>query len=249
MVLKCRYMENTYLTGLITPAIVISVIAYLSHFFGKIINDQSPFSDNESWAIELRGVLFTLDIALLGIWGVYLANLSSWGYPHWWIHIITLIVISMMAGALFLSNIYLAAKFFNADKNNIKLLEEKTQGFIEIFAMSDKYINSGIFSLILFYFGTLEYLSKNIYFIIFYFPIIFYVFILLAHNFSLKKSIKGKIVLVDIYFKDANKEMIKGAVILKYNEDNIRVRLEDKIIILNKNEVFKIEMVISQNRL
>jgi MFS family permease len=241
-------MENVNLMGLITPAIAISVIAFLSHFFGKVINDQAPFSDDDKWASEFRGVLFTLDISV-GILGTYLAVRYPWGIGHWWFYIIAIVFVSIIIVALQLNNTYLSSKFFNINKNKIKTVEKKTDGFITMFANISKYISVGFVSIILFYFGTLVYLSNNVYLIIFYFPILLFAFINLALNFSTKKSLKDKIVPVDIYFKDSNNETLKGIVIIKYNNDNIKVRLDNKIIIINKSEVLKIEMVIPEENL
>jgi hypothetical protein len=42
----------------IAPTILISVVAFLSRFFGKIIADQRPFSDDRVWDIELSGIFF-----------------------------------------------------------------------------------------------------------------------------------------------------------------------------------------------
>ncbi|MEA3449554.1 MAG: hypothetical protein U9Q85_01050 [Patescibacteria group bacterium] len=43
-----------YLPQLIQPAILIAVAAILIRFFGKIISDQKPFSDDRNWEIELN---------------------------------------------------------------------------------------------------------------------------------------------------------------------------------------------------
>lgn len=242
-------MDQINLSSLITPAIAISALAYLTRFFGKIIDDQSSFSDDKKWAIELRGVLFMLDAIPFGFLGIKLALYKPWGVNSWWMPLITFSAVGVITVVLLLSNKYLGSKFFNIWKQDIQKLEQKTSGFIKIFAKASKYISVGIVSLILFYFGTLEWFSKSTYLMALLYPATFFVFIVLAQNFSLKKSLQNKIVPVDIYFTDPNKEPLKKVVVLKYNPDNIRIRSENKVIILNRNEFSKIEMVIPKETL
>lgn len=54
---------------------------------------------------------------------------------------------------------------------------------------------------------------------------------------------------VDVYFLNGNTEPLQGVHVLKINDDNIRIRSEDKIIILNKDQVLKIEMKIPEKHL
>ena len=49
------------------------------------------------------------------------------------------------------------------------------------------------------------------------------------------------IVPVDLYFIDEIREPLIGIRILKINEDNIRARVGDKIMIINKDTVLRIE--------
>lgn len=54
---------------------------------------------------------------------------------------------------------------------------------------------------------------------------------------------------VDVHFIDSEREVVKGAMILKVNEDNVRLRVDDTIMIINKSEIFKLEMLVPENRL
>ena len=71
--------------------------------------------------------------------------------------------------------------------------------------------------------------------------------ILLALNYSLRLVNRKSV--VDIHFIDVSRGLLKDVMLLKVNEDNIRLRNEDKIIILNKSQVLKIEMKIPKEDL
>jgi|GEM_PF-2177994 hypothetical protein len=116
-------------------------------------------------------------------------------------------------------------------------LDKKTDAFMSFCA---RYTGVGILPIILFYFGTLEYLSGNIYLITFSFSLIFLIFTWSAYGYSLKKL--KDIVPVDVYFTDEKNEPLQGVRILKINDDNIRIRSNNKTLIINKGEVLKIEM-------
>jgi hypothetical protein len=247
-------MDQINLTSLITPAIAISIIAYLTHFFGKIIEDQNPFADNRKWAIEISGIFFMVNI-VSGIVGIYVAINGFWFIPSYfgvgqsWLHLVTVFTLSFFVCVLLVNNMYLGSKLFNINKKTIENLEKNTFGITKELSNIGKYVGIGTLPIVLFYFATLEYLSGNIYWIIIYFSNIFLTFILLALNFSLKKFTKGdNITLASIYFI-GKKKPLTNVRILKVNEDNVRIRVEDKIIILNKTEVSKIEMVIPEKDL
>ena len=239
-------MENVNLSSLVTPAILVALIGYLTRFFGKAINDQAPFSDDETWSAELKGIIYIVEVSF-GLLGVYFATSKPWA--SWWMHIVTGIILLLIFTLLYFSNKYLSVKYFDIGKKDLNKLEESTNGFIKFFADSHQYINVSLISLVLFYFITLEYLSKNLYFILFFFPVVFWIFLNLAFNSSIKLSEKNKRVPVDILFKDSTRTTLKQVIVLKYNKDNIRVRTDEKIIFLNKSEVFSVEMIIPENSL
>lgn len=242
-------MELKDLLLIVPPAIVLSVLAYFVKFFGKIIEDQNPFSDDRNWSVEISGVFFMLNLIISGLIGVFVATNCRWGVDNWWIHLITLLIISSLGGALYMNNTYLASELFSIGKKNIDKLEKKSLGVTKFFSDVGNYIGVGILPIILFFFGTLEYLSKNIYFIIFYFCNIFFIFILLALNFSLKKILRQGITPVNVYFTDNQRDPLINVNILKMNPDNIRIREGDRVIFLNKNEVLKTEMVLPPDML
>ncbi|XKT74752.1 MAG: hypothetical protein ACJKTH_01545 [Patescibacteria group bacterium UBA2163] len=236
-------IDYSQFLGLIPPAIAISISVYLVHFFGKIIADQVPFADDRKWQIQLSGTMFMLNM-MFGVIGIYLATLYPWGIGHWWLHLITFAVLSFVGGTLFVYNLKESSRVFNHSAKIITLIDEKFDGIASFYANIGKYMGVGIIPIIVFYFGTLEFLSGNIYWIIIFFVFIFLIFIWSAFGYSLTKL--KDITPVDIHFKDRDREPLYGARILKFNDDNIRARVGDTIYFLNKNEVLMTEMKIPE---
>jgi hypothetical protein len=81
------------LVSLVPPAIIISAIAYLVHFFGKIISDQQPYTDDRDWYAEVSGVFFFLGTILFyGVLGVLIALwLGDLYTGHWFRFFIVII--------------------------------------------------------------------------------------------------------------------------------------------------------------
>ena len=229
------------LLNLVPPAIAISALAYLTKFFGKVIADQKPFSDDRGWEIEIGGVFFMVNMAI-GVLGVYLATI------HWpitlsggWLHTSSLIALSILGGLLWGGNTMLGGKFFNLGSRAFDKLDEDKKATAKIIGNIGKYIPLWLPPIVLFYFGTLEYQSGSILWIILIWALIFFTFVLSALNYSLRNIKASK---CDIYFLDKKIKPLLGVSILKINTDNIRLRIDDRIFILNKETVFKIEMKI-----
>lgn len=237
-------MDYSQLLALIPPAIAISLFVYLIHFFGKIIADQEPVVDDRKWHVQLAGTMFMVNM-LSGLLGIYLANLAPWGLDAWWLHGVTFFVLSFLAGVLYCNNLRESTRVFNYKKNMLAAIEKRTDGFVTFYARIGDFIGVGILPVVLFYFGTLEFLSGNIYWTIFFASMIFLVFIFSAYNYSLRRL--KDITPVDIHFIDKERETIVGARILKMNDDNVRARVGDTILILNKSEILKTEMVIPEH--
>ena len=232
--------------GLIPPALAISLFIYLVHFFGKISSDQIPFADDRKWHIQISGAMFMLNM-LFGIIGVYLANLYPWGIGSWWMHLISFLVLSFIGGTLLAHNLRESSKFFNYNSKIIPALDAKFDGFATFYANIGKYMGIAIIPTVLFYFATLEFLSGNIYTIVISFVMIFQIFVWSAFGYSMRK-IKD-IAPVDVHFVDKDREPIRGARILKFNDDNVRIRANDTIYIINKNEILMTEMKIPEKSL
>ena len=239
-------IDYSQFLGLIPPAVAISLFVYLVHFFGKIIADQVPFADDRKWHVQISGAMFMLNM-LSGVIGIYLANLYPWGIGHWWLHLITFAVLSFIGGTLFVHNLRESSEVFNYNSKIIPLLDEKLDGFASFYANIGKYMGVGLIPIVLFYFGTLEFISGNFYSIILSFVFIFLIFIWSAFGYSLRK-IKD-IVPIDIHFIDKERQPIIGARILKFNDNNVRARVGDTVYIINRDEILMTEMKIPEKLL
>lgn len=240
-------IESLKLIEIITPAVVLAVLAYLTNFFGKVITDQQPFIDDRKWHIQIAGGIFMINIIIGGTLGTWLANTIPFGIGHWWLHLTTFLVFGAIGSALLFYNVKTSNEIYNIKKNSFEKLDDKLQGLLSFYATIGKYIPIGVLPIVVFYFCTLEFYSQNIYWIIITFSLGFIMLIWSAFGYSLRK-IEG-IVPVTIHLIDETQNPITPARILKVNDDNIRLRVNNKIIILNKDEVLKIEMEIPEKLL
>lgn len=241
--------DTQNLPQLIQPAILLSAIVFLIHFFGKIISDQKPFSDNRRWEIELSGVMFFANfIVLYGIIGASLA--IKWNIVNSMGHWVSLFIVLFISGFIQFSTLYLTEQNYKIQmpllekiRSNNKILNQE----VKIPYMKKKSTNRivlGFSSLIFMYILISEYfIGDPLWFSIFAIEI-FVSYLILAINYSL---INIQPIIVDVYVAGQS-EPVKQALLLKVNDDNLRLRQDDKIIILNKNKVDKIEMSISQNK-
>lgn len=240
-------IESLQIIEIITPAVVLAVLAYLTNFFGKVIADQQPFTDDRKWHIQIAGGIFMINIITGGTLGIWLANTLPFGVGYWWLHLTTFLVFGALGSALLFYNMKVSNEIYNIRKASFEKLDDTLGGLLSFYATVGKYIPVGILPVAVFYFCTLEFYSQNIYWIIITFSLGFMMLVWSAFGYSLRKI--EEIAPVTIYFIDQIKEPITPARILKVNEDNIRLRVDNKIVILNKNEVLKIEMQIPEKLL
>ena len=243
-------MNNSILQNpilLIGPAVLISVLGYLVRFFGKIIADQKPFTDNRGWEIELSGIsFFTNFLAIPGAFGFALAHYAgSLGAGHW-IHFIVVTLLGswlLMVGALQAEEIY-QIKFPVLQK--ILTLSDKTmewEPFRKFVIGLNRFVPLWLFAILFCYILTLEYTAGDYIWLTVIAAGIFFNFILLALSYSLRLLKLSK---VDVYLIGLQ-EPLRDLVLLKTNDDNIRLREKDKVVILNKSQVLKIEIKIDQS--
>lgn len=240
-------MNYDLFLNLIPPAALVGLLAYFVNFFGKVIADQHPYADDRKWYIQVAGGTFVLNLVFGSIIGIYLANTFLIGVGHWWLHLTTLIVLSVIGTALLFNVRRESSRLYNYQKSQNEELDKKLGGLFSWYATFGQYIPPAFVPVIVSYFLTLEYFSKNSYWIATFFIVGFYIFFWSAFQYSLRKLEDS--VPVDIYFTDEEREPIRGAIVLKINDDNIRARTENTILILNKSEVLKIEMKIPEKSL
>ena len=234
--LKMDYLQ------LVTPAIGIGTLAYLANFFGKVITDQYSVVDDRRWNIQLSGVYFLMKL-MPGVLGVYLAVNFPLGVGYWWSHLVTFLIFLVARTLLGIHGEEVSSKIYKTTRRGFEKMDEKSQYVYSLLASAGGWLGASSFSIVLFYFGTLEYISGNPYWIIITIVLIFSILAQQALNFSLSK-IKD-IVLVTVYLKDGS--TYNKVFIIKEKDDSFRIRVDNKIILLSKNEVSRIEMVIPED--
>jgi hypothetical protein len=238
-----NFIEYNQLLELVPPALAVTLFVYLIHFFGKIIVDQIPYADDRKWSIQLHGTIFMVNM-LAGGFGVWLAVHFPLGVSDSWIHFWSFVILGLVGGTLLCHTVVESSKLYSHRTKQIQKLNEKTDGFLLFYAKIGSRIGVGILPVILFYFGTLEYFTGSIPWMIFSFTLIFLTFIWSAFGYSLR--LIKELPQVNIYFTDSNIQTLIGAKLLKVSDDMIRVRSGDTIMLFNKGQIHKIEMEIPE---
>jgi MFS family permease len=230
--------------GLVTPAIIIAALAYLVRLFGKIASDQKAFSDDRDWEIELSGLFFFLNfIVAPGVIGYAAAHyLGSFGAGHW----IHFFIVSILGGWILVTTLFLFEKIYQVKFPNVgffKQMKDPTfRKLVEIGVGLNMMTPQWILSIIFIYVGTLEYQSGSILWFVFIGSTILFNFIFMAANGPLKGVKLSK---VDVYLT-GDQGVMRDLTLLKMNDNNVRLRDNDKVIILNRAQVLKVEMKIDQ---
>lgn len=240
-------MGYDLLVKLIPPAIALSVLAYFVNFFGRVIADQQPFTDDRKWHIQIAGSTFVINVVFGSTLGIFLANTLSLRIDHWWEHALTFLALSIMGTALYFHNSYESSRLYKYRKQINADIDKKYDGLPSLYAKFGQYVLPAFLPIMVSYIVTLEYLSGNPYLIVLTAIIAFYILLWSAYQLSLRKL--SEVIPVDIHFTNKDIKPLLGVQVLKYNDDNIRVRMEDKVLILNKSEVHRIEMQIPKRLL
>ncbi len=252
-----KLTPQSFLT-LLPPAIIISVVAYLVHFFGKIIADQWPYADDREWYAEISGIYFLLgNVIFSGILGVLLALwLGGLGIGHWWrIIIIVLlgvnhwwrfIAVIICGGYLWAIGCLLADKVYGLKNPLIRYLldlyakdwkdttaDKLRDGILKF----DRWVPIWLFSIIFAYILTLEFRFESWGWLLIIGIEIFISLIFMALNYSLMRI---RLPHVDIFFANGDAP-IQNAILIKVSDDDIRVRKENQIVIVNRSQVKQID--------
>jgi len=245
----------------VTPALIVSGITFLTLLFGKIIADEREFADDRNWHIQLSGLIFVLIfIPIPAIVGYRLANfiLVFFGFSFWVQAVSILLLIVNFAILIILSEWHMRRRYPFTGRSLIsKILEkfememEKDADFGPIRAYlrhyrKAKHVASKRFkgiswlfgiSIFLFYNASLYWISKSYLWSIFAMTFGFGGLILISYIRSMQIAKK---IMVDIYFTDG-REPLKAVTLLRINDDNIRVRNTERVVLLNKSLVSRIE--------
>jgi hypothetical protein len=235
------------LIDLIPPTILLSVAVYLVRFFGKVISDQKPFSDDRGWEIEISGTFFFLIIIfdiVLGISGAL--NFGDFGIGH----LIRLIIVIFLIIWLWIIGMFFTEKVYGVKLPQIqKLVEIITEKQGDFKGVSNKfltinyYITLWFFPIIFVYILAIEYKSGSFFWAILIGSQILIGFILVALNYSLNKT---RLPRIDIFFANG-KNSIHNATLLKFNKDNIRIKQGEMIVVISRNYVQRIEFLPPKN--
>lgn len=234
--------------ALIPITVVVSIVVFLIRFFGRVVADLTPFADDRRWLEDLTGIRFFTTYILSPIVWIFL--FSSNGLRFWlfskenfwlliisFVNIIVLWVISKKALDFFSDE--------NFDEGNILTFAKKVTNF-----KNNTPLNNGDWLIILKYL-FLYLVSLFILVILWYFykwHAYYHVFIGIMYLFShftlfavLLSLSRRNILLANIKFIDSNLPDIKSCRILKVNNDNVRIKTDDGVSVINKSLIFRID--------
>jgi hypothetical protein len=232
------------LLTLLPPAIIISVVAYLVHFFGKIIADQWPYADDREWYAEISGIYFLLgNVIFYGILGMLLALWwGGLGTGHWW----RFIIVILCGSYLWAIGCLLAEKVYGLKNPLIRYLldlyvkdwkdmtaDKLRDGILKF----DRWVPTWLFSIIFAYILTLEFRFESWGWLLIIGIEIFISLIFMALNYSLMRI---RLPQVDILFANGD-DHIRDVTLIKVSDDDIRIRKEDQIMIVNRSQVKQID--------
>ena len=231
------------LIQIIPPALLLSAAAYLVSFFGKIINDQKPYADSRKWDIEVSGLNFSIELIWMTIVGYALAIWWHFWLPgHGW----DITIVAVIGALLFIANRAKLEVIYQLRLNPLPFSSKDTDKFFEVAARVINILPQWWFSLPSIYIliGLLH--QGNLWWFSAIAIQVFINFTFLAINYSLRRTELPK---VDIYFIDAKKEPLLQVLLIKITEDTVRVRVGDKIFLVNKSQILRIEIPVDKKLL
>ncbi len=233
-------------SNLITPAILLAVLGYLIRLFGRIITDAEAFVDDYKWHVELSGLMFAINyIAFPGLVAVLLLyfNPIKLIFSFW----VGLVMLTLVTGMLYVNGSMSGKTFYKLpelksgaeSKNN----DDSFQLFFEKFLswLNKPFSNYGLFliSIVLMLIlcaqaGSTSTIKLAI---LILYNFIAYIFICVLYSLNKSKQLSQ----ANIYFI-SGVEPVRDCLLLKINNDNLRVRVGDQLFIINKNQVLKVEI-------
>lgn len=228
-------------SNLITPAIIITATAFLVRFYGKVISDQKPFADDRNWEIELSGIMFFVNMIIPVASGVFGALKFGWLLPFHFLR--STILVASFLWLFILINVLLE-KFYDTKIPFVqylaKLAKDNELKFGEpnaLLILAHRYLITFVLPFLYAYILILEYQSNNTNNFISAAIAVFINSIFIALFYSLKKT---RLPQVDLIFVN-NERSILDVTLLKVNKDNLRIKQGEKISIINKEQVERIE--------
>ncbi|MFA5742608.1 MAG: hypothetical protein WCX77_01195 [Candidatus Paceibacterota bacterium] len=235
-------------SNLITPAIIISAAAYLTRFYGKVISDRKPFSDDRDWEIEFSGILFFITMLLSVVPGIFSALKIGWLFPFecpiimivffstLWLSIsIDILIDKNTYKKIYDIKIPFIQNLFKSAKDDRTRLKEPNAKFWTI----NEYVILWFFPFLYTYILTIEYQSQNIERLFSAGLLVFLNSILIALFYSLRRNRPRK---ADIIFINRERSLF-DVLLLKVNNDNVRIKQKEKVSIINKDQIERIELL------
>ena len=225
---------------LLPPAIIISILAFFVHLFGKVATDHAPHADDRKWKREISGVLFILLYIVTPVAGILFGykifiEIISFNFIQFFWDIILQFVLLVIVFIIIL---------------NFRMIEKKTHDFIykNKSATGDKNYHLQksrfyFFSIcIMLFIIMLNNWGEYLYMLL----AVMYSFIHLL-GFAIYLSLKDEnISIADIYFINGSGEQpIKECRILKINDNNVRIIKDGIAMVINTSQILKIEEKIS----
>jgi hypothetical protein len=238
-------LTSLNLDNILPSAILVSTIGFLAWFFGNAISDQRPFSDDKKWQVYISGTFFLVNASMSFLVAMFLV--SRWKY----------LKVLDIGESFRITNQYLFLLFV-VSAIILVFLSKKTVDFYDIKIDKKKKLEEVVkdgkvwkkigFSAVFDFFRTLVFVLLILLYQrgggLSFFYGVGLAFLILFAMAVIQSLDRHNFLEANIYFNDKLKKPIKKCRILKINDDNVRIRKGDKVILFNKNSIFKIETII-----
>ncbi len=221
---------------IVNSTLLIGAVAYLSHFFGKVITDCKPIVDDRKWDAELSGVYYIgmyvflpLTLLLIIPQSILMNFLDSIGLNSF----VAVLLQFILCSYLSVFQVIKSRFFYSVPTGQIKWVEKRIVEYIK------KKRNFKL-SIILVLLAQIQlYYSSNVRLFILglIFCLIFY--FLRAAIFSYDKNVKLN--KFNIYFIDTTIAPLLNYDLVKINDDHIKLKKDGKFMIINKNTILRLE--------
>jgi hypothetical protein len=243
-------MQTELLQYFLPPAIIIAITVFLVKFFGKVMSDQVPFADDRKWHEELSGITFFTNYILSPT--IWVLIIYSRGWNFWlfhkediWLFIISLVtvvglnLVVKQSLKFFVDNDFEDGDVHEFFKKSFSTKDQAnlSQGdwMVIIKHLIHRLLSIFILVMIIFFYKWETYYHLIVAILYLFIHLVGYALIL-----SLKKR---NILLADIYFINKKEGRIKDCRVLKINNDNVKISTGEKIVIINKSLISRIEFI------
>ena len=216
-------------------------------FFGGSMADQKPFSDDRKWDVDLMGVDFLVRILLpSSIIGYALGVYFTAPLDELWQRYAMFLIISIQTGLLTFINTSLGRKFFTLKDNRIiRPFSKKTINNALLIANKlDPFLPSSMLVVVNAYLLTSFFLSGHSVWITISLVEAFIATWLMAirRSYHILKSLP----VATVYLVDG--QVLADVDLIKVNEGNVKIKTADTAMIINMNNISRIEIRSDESR-